>query len=63
MMQSMSWEQFESWVQKKMSTSNPEADLIKAFKVFDTKNDGTLSTDELMQVRAGFCANTVNSHV
>ncbi|CDJ43037.1 calmodulin, putative [Eimeria tenella] len=47
---SMSWDQFESWVTKKLSGSNPEADLIKSFKVFDTKGDGTLSTDELMQV-------------
>ncbi|CDI81568.1 calmodulin, putative [Eimeria acervulina] len=46
----MNWEQFESWVNKKLSSSNPEADLIKSFKVFDTKGDGTLSTDELMQV-------------
>ncbi|CDI74618.1 calmodulin, putative [Eimeria praecox] len=46
----MNWEQFESWVNKKLSNSNPEADLIKSFKVFDTKGDGTLSTDELMQV-------------
>lgn len=51
MLQSMSWDQFESWVTKKLSGSNPEADLIKSFKVFDTKGDGTLSTDELMQVR------------
>ncbi|KAL8439883.1 hypothetical protein Efla_000855 [Eimeria flavescens] len=47
---SMSWDQFEGWVSKKTSGCNPEADLIKSFKVFDTKGDGTLSTDELTQV-------------
>lgn len=47
---SMSYDQFEGWVSKKLSGCNPEADLIKSFKVFDTKGDGTLSTDELMQV-------------
>lgn len=46
----LSWEQFESWVSKKTSGCNPEADLVKSFKVFDTKGDGTLSTDELTQV-------------
>lgn len=46
----MKWDQFESWVTKKMSSCNPEADLIKSFKVFDTRGDGTLSTDELTQV-------------
>lgn len=51
MLQSMSWDQFEGWVSKKMSGCNPEADLIKSFKVFDTRGDGTLSTDELAQVR------------
>ena len=51
MSQSLSWDQFEGWVSKKTSGTNPEADLIKSFKVFDTKGDGTLSTDELKQVR------------
>lgn len=46
----LNWSQFETWVTKKMSGCNPEADLIKSFKVFDTKGDGTLSTDELTQV-------------
>ncbi|KAL8270522.1 hypothetical protein Esti_005559 [Eimeria stiedai] len=46
----LSWDQFEGWVSQKKGGSNPEADLIKSFKVFDTKGDGTLSTDELSQV-------------
>ncbi|CBZ53915.1 putative calmodulin [Neospora caninum Liverpool] len=46
----MSWPDFEAWMSKKLSSCKPEEDLIKAFKVFDRSNDGTISTDELSQV-------------
>lgn len=46
----MSWSDFEAYMAKKLASCNPEEDLVKAFKVFDRANDGTISADELSQV-------------
>lgn len=46
----MQWKDFEAWITKKLSSYNPEAELVKAFKVFDRNNDGTIAADELGQV-------------
>lgn len=49
----MNWAQFESWMSKKLSACNPEQDMVNSFKNFDTNGDGTISTEELAQVRNG----------
>ncbi|PFH35614.1 putative calmodulin [Besnoitia besnoiti] len=46
----MNWTDFEGWMSKKLASCNPEQDLVKAFKIFDRANDGTISADELGQV-------------
>lgn len=46
----MDWQVFQGIMTKKLSSCDPKADLIKAFKTFDRQGDGTLSADELSQV-------------
>lgn len=48
--ETMDWQVFQGIMTKKLSSCDPKADLIKAFKTFDRQGDGTLSADELSQV-------------
>lgn len=40
---------------KQFKSKNPKNEIIKAFKIFDTDNDGKIKTDEFVHIMTNIC--------